>query len=90
MAPSTLKTWSAEALSLAMPPLKLATTLGRQLTSLALPRTAVSAGTRKAASKNAPAKKRVPAKKPAKPQKTTKSARQPRSTQTPSRRKPQE
>ncbi|HEY9144172.1 MAG TPA: hypothetical protein VIM90_09075 [Arenimonas sp.] len=91
MAPSTLKSWSAEALSLAMPPLKLATALGRQLTGLALPRTAVSAGTRKTASKKAPAKKRAPAKKPAaKPQKTTKSARQPRSTQMPSRRKPQE
>ena len=91
MAPSTLKSWSAEALSLAMPPLKLATTLGRQLTSLALPRTAVSAGTRKTASKKAPAKKRAPAKKPAaRPQKTTKSARQPRSTQMPSRRRPQE
>jgi len=38
MAPSTLKSWSAEALSLAMPPLKLATALGRQLTGLALPR----------------------------------------------------
>ncbi|KFL38114.1 hypothetical protein [Arenimonas donghaensis] len=100
MAPATLKAWSAEALSMAMPPLKLATTLGRQLTSLALPRTAVSAGVRKPANKKAPAKKRAPASKSAgsrhkagsKPraQKTTKSARQPRSTQTPSRRKPQE
>ena len=32
LAPSTLKAWSTEALSLAMPPLKLATALGRQLT----------------------------------------------------------
>ncbi|HEX5693192.1 MAG TPA: hypothetical protein VFY00_01080 [Arenimonas sp.] len=105
MAPATLKAWSAEALSLAMPPLKLATTLGRQLTGLALPRTAVSAGTKESskapAGKKAPAKKRAPAKKQApakksatvrKPatQKNAKSARQPRSTQTPSRRKPQE
>jgi hypothetical protein len=31
LAPSTLKAWSAEALALAMPPLKLASALGRQL-----------------------------------------------------------
>lgn len=35
--PSTLKAWSVEALSLAMPPLKLATALGRQLTGLSRP-----------------------------------------------------
>ena len=94
MAPATLKAWSAEALSMAMPPLKLATTLGRQLTGLALPRTAVSAGVKKPAKKMAPARKRAPSVKATGPkpkaQKTTKSARQPRSTQTPSRRKPQE
>ncbi|MBW8312701.1 MAG: hypothetical protein K0M64_11795 [Rhizobium sp.] len=37
LAPSTLKAWSTEALSLAMPPLKLATALGKQLTGLAMP-----------------------------------------------------
>lgn len=34
LAPSTLKAWSAEALALAMPPLKLATALGRQITGI--------------------------------------------------------
>lgn len=33
MAPRTLRTWSAEALSLAMPPLKFAAALGRRVTS---------------------------------------------------------
>lgn len=101
MAPSTLKAWSAEALSLAMPPLKLATTLGRQLTRFALPVTALTEAApaarppparKRPAKKKAPAKPRAPSKatgKPARAQKTTKSARQPRSTQTPSRRKPQ-
>lgn len=87
LAPSTLKAWSAEALSLAMPPLKLATTLGRQLTDFALPRPPAAA--RKTGTKKAPAAKRAPSKAKPAAQKTTKSARQPRSTQMPSRRKPQ-
>jgi len=81
MAPSTLRDWSSEALALAMPPLKLATALGRQLTGFGMP----------APEKKTPAKRRAskpPAAKTA-AQKTTKSARQPRSTQTPPRRKPQ-
>lgn len=55
MAPSTLKAWSAEALALAMPPLKLASALGRQLGSV------VSASTKKkpAPPKKAPARKAV-------------------------------
>lgn len=93
MAPSTLKAWSAEALSLAMPPLKLATTLGRQLTEFALPRPPAATAARNAGKKKAPAVKRAPSKAKPKPkpaaQKTAKSARQPRSTQMPSRRKPQ-
>lgn len=89
LAPSTLKAWSAEALSLAMPPLKLATTLGRQLTDFALPRPPAATAARKTATKKAPAAKRAPSKARPVAQKTTKSARQPRSTQMPSRRKPQ-
>lgn len=54
MAPSTLKAWSAEALALAMPPLKLASALGRQLGSV------VSSSPRKPAPpKKAPARKAV-------------------------------
>lgn len=89
LAPATLKAWSAEALSLAMPPLKLATTLGRQLTDFALPRPPEATTARKPATKKAPAVKRAPSKAKPAAQKTTKSARQPRSTQMPSRRKPQ-
>lgn len=56
LAPSTLKAWSAEALALAMPPLKLATALGRQLTggSVAAP------PKKKAAAKKTPARKVTP------------------------------
>lgn len=38
LAPSKLKAWSAEALALAMPPLKLASALGRQLTQVVAPK----------------------------------------------------
>lgn len=56
LAPSTLKAWSAEALALAMPPLKLASALGRQLTDLARPLPAVKKTTAKktTARKSAP------------------------------------
>lgn len=78
MAPSTLKAWSAEALSLAMPPLKLATTLGRQLTRLALPATALTEARPVAAARPArkrPAKKTAGTKKaPAKPRAPSKAA----------------
>lgn len=50
LAPATLKAWSAEALALAMPPLKLAGALGRQLGS-------VMAVVEKPAAKKAPARK---------------------------------
>ena len=53
LAPSKLKAWSAEALALAMPPLKLASALGRQLGKVVAP----------AREKPAPARKR--ARKPA-------------------------
>jgi len=54
LAPSTLKAWSAEALALAMPPLKLASALGRQLSGV------VSASpARKVPAKKAPARKAV-------------------------------
>ncbi|TNJ34448.1 hypothetical protein [Arenimonas terrae] len=56
LAPSTLKAWSAEALALAMPPLKLATALGRQLAGgsvLAPPK-------KKAVAKKTPARKATP------------------------------
>lgn len=81
MAPSTLRDWSSEALALAMPPLKLATALGRQLAGFGAPAPQTKTPARRRASKKPAAK--APA------QKTTKSARQPRSTQTPPRRKPQ-
>lgn len=70
LAPSTLKAWSTEALSLAMPPLKLATALGRQLTGLAMPPKP------DAPAKKAPARKRAP-RKAAAPRKAT-TARKPR------------
>jgi hypothetical protein len=56
LAPSTLKAWSAEALALAMPPLKLATALGRQLTGSAAP----VPTKKKAAAKKPPARKAAP------------------------------
>ena len=61
LAPSTLKAWSAEALALAMPPLKLASALGRQLGN------AVSAAGTRPAPARKPAKKAAPkpTKKPA-------------------------
>jgi hypothetical protein len=37
LAPSTLRAWSTEALSLALPPLKLASALGRQLSEVVAP-----------------------------------------------------
>lgn len=56
LAPSTLKAWSAEALALAMPPLKLASALGRQLTDLARPLPAV----KKTPAKKTTARKSAP------------------------------
>ncbi len=74
LAPATLKAWSAEALSMAMPPLKLAAALGKQLTGLpnAMVASAARATTRvtsaAAASASKPAKKaarpRAPRKRP--------------------------
>ncbi len=63
LAPSKLKAWSAEALALAMPPLKLAAALGRQLTSAVVSekpaaRTPRRAPAKKAARKAAPTKRR--------------------------------
>ena len=52
LAPSKLREWSTEALSLALPPLKLASALGRQLSSV------VSSSTKKPVRK-APARKRA-------------------------------
>ncbi|KAA2286140.1 hypothetical protein [Arenimonas fontis] len=74
LAPSTLRDWSAEALSLALPPVRLAGALGRRLAGLIEP---------------APATPPKTGARPRTAQKTRKSARQPRSTQMPSRRKPQ-
>lgn len=54
LAPAKLKAWSAEALALAMPPLKLATAVGRRLAVATRP-----------AVKKAPARKKAPAKKAA-------------------------
>ncbi|GAB2493140.1 hypothetical protein [Arenimonas alkanexedens] len=51
LAPSTLKSWSAEALALAMPPLKLASALGRQLGSVVSPAPKKPAPARKAVRK---------------------------------------
>lgn len=57
LAPSTLKAWSAEALALAMPPLKLASTLGKQITGiLAVP----AKPAKKTARKSAPRTRRKP------------------------------
>ena len=56
MAPSTLKAWSTEALALAMPPLKLASALGRQLTGLS----PSPAAKKKAPAKKPPARKTAP------------------------------
>lgn len=53
LAPSTLKAWSAEALALAMPPLKLASALGRQLGKVVAP------APRKPAPARKPARKRT-------------------------------
>jgi hypothetical protein len=57
LAPSTLKAWSAEALALAVPPLKLATTLGRQITGIL---TVPAKPAKKAAGKTAPRTRRKP------------------------------
>lgn len=56
MAPSTLRAWSAEALSLAMPPLKLAAVIGRQLTSF----TSTPEPTTKRAPRKSAARKKAP------------------------------
>ncbi|HEX4852613.1 hypothetical protein [Arenimonas sp.] len=71
LAPSTLKAWSAEALALAMPPLKLAGALGRQLGK------AVSAGARPAPPRKTAgiAPPGRPKKKPAPPKKAPAKAR---------------
>lgn len=53
LAPSTLKAWSAEALALAMPPLKLASALGRQLGNVVAPASRKPAPARKAVRKRA-------------------------------------
>ena len=61
LAPSTLKAWSAEALALAMPPLKLASALGRQLgnvvstTARPAPARQAATGTARKAAKKKPA-----------------------------------
>lgn len=54
LAPSTLKAWSAEALALAMPPLKLASALGRQLTGIAKPATPPARRTPRKAAERTP------------------------------------
>ena len=59
LAPSKLREWSTEALSLALPPLKLASALGRHLSSVVTP-TARKAAAKKPARKSA-------ARKPARP-----------------------
>ena len=53
LAPSTLKAWSAEALALAMPPLKLASALGRQLGKVVAPAPGKPTPARKRARKRA-------------------------------------
>lgn len=60
LAPSKLRAWSTEALSLALPPLKLASALARQIGSVV----ALPAGkpARKAAVRKSPAKKAAPRK----------------------------
>jgi len=55
LAPSKLRDWSTEALSLALPPLKLASALARQIGSVVSPPAATPA--RKAAARKAPARK---------------------------------
>lgn len=68
LAPSTLRAWSTEALSLAMPPLKLATALGKQLTGLAMPAKptppAKAPARKRAPRKAAPARKATAPRKP--------------------------
>jgi hypothetical protein len=61
LAPSTLKAWSAEALALAMPPLKLATALGRQLTGAAPVPAKKKAAAKKPTARSSTARRRRPA-----------------------------
>jgi hypothetical protein len=61
LAPATLRKWSAEALNLALPPLKLATTWGIRIADIALPPRAspAKADKRVAAPRKAPRKARA-------------------------------
>jgi len=56
LAPSKLRDWSAEALALAMPPLKLASAIGRQLGNVVSPPRAAPKAARKAPRTAAPRK----------------------------------
>lgn len=56
LAPSKLRDWSAEALALAMPPLKLASAIGRQLGNVVSPSRAAPAKARKAPRTTSPRK----------------------------------
>lgn len=58
LAPSKLRAWSTEALSLALPPLKLASALGRQLSSVVSPTAKKATARRPAAAP--PARKTAP------------------------------
>lgn len=63
LAPSKLRDWSAEALALAMPPLKLASAIGRQLGSVVAPaRTKPAPATARKSARKAPAAKPAPRK----------------------------
>ena len=55
LAPDTLRAWSTEALSLALPPIRLAGALGRRLFSAVEAAPSAPAGTRRAAPRKAPA-----------------------------------
>lgn len=60
LAPSKLRAWSTEALSLALPPLKLASALGRQLSNAVAPAPKKPAPKKKPARKSAPRKRAQP------------------------------
>lgn len=61
LAPSKLRAWSAEALAVAMPPLRLATALGRQLAGTGMPAAKKKPPAKKAAARKSAPRVRRPA-----------------------------
>ena len=72
MAPATLRKWSAEALNLALPPLRLATNWGMRIADIAMPKAPVAPApaprppraNKRAAATKTPARKKAPARRP--------------------------